>query len=449
MVHRFPHTSHQPLLRAKKSSLLLPSPSMRVAALFSGGQAPGGHNVLAGIFDALKELNPNNQLIGFLNGTEGMLQEAYLELTAEHIARYRNQGGFDLLGSGRTKIGSKEQLQRVLEVTSHLKLDGIIIIGGDDSQTNSAILAEYLLHCSSGITVIGVPKTIDGDLQNSCTAIPFGFDTATKIYAELIGNIAKDALSSKKYYHFIKLMGRTASHVALECSLKVHPNLTLISEENKGFEEIVQEISELVIRRAILSKNFGILLIPEGIGEQMIVKKELSLHAPRDPHGNVQLSEVAIEKIISKAVQTKIGEKALFHPLSHFFGYEGRSGLPTNFDANYSYTLGKTAVLLTAHRQTSYMAFVKHLESPPSKWEVGGISLVSQMEWVQREGATIPVIKKTLVDLQGTGYQLLQNSRSKWALQEKYQVPGPIQFFGNREITDTIPLILKKEPLEK
>ncbi len=435
----FPKTSSYPLLHVEKG-LSFVQPPLKVAVIFSGGPAPGGHNVIAGVFDALKQLNRDSHLIGFLDGPQGMITGTYTNITIEKVDHYRNQSGFDLLGTGRKKIETKEELKLVLNTFSGLGLDGIIIIGGDDSNTNAAIIAEYLLSQKSPITVIGVPKTIDGDLQNQYVSIPFGFDTATKVYAELIGNLAKDVLSSKKNYHFIKLMGRSASHVTLECSLKTHPNLTLITEERKSFAQIIREISDLVDQRAILGKNFGLILIPEGIAETGMGD---SLGIKRDSHGNVIVSDIDIEQQLIKAVSVELKKRDKpFYPLPHFFGYEGRSAFPTNFDANYGYALGQTAALLTALRVTSYMTFVNHLTEAPSAWGIGGVPLTSQMELVERSGIIKPVIKKTFVDIKGKRYRSFKESAVRWALEDEYQEVGPIQFFGSAELTDGFPLIL-------
>ncbi len=457
----FPKTSQQFLLRGKKGAAQK-FPPLKIGAFFSGGQAPGGHNVLAGLFDALP-----CKLYGFLDGPDGVIGNKHIELTAARLEPYRNQGGFDLLGSGRTKIETEQQLQSSLKTARDLELDGLVVIGGDDSNTNAALIAEYFLQHGCKTRVIGIPKTIDGDLQNSHVPISFGFDTATKIYSELIGNIAKDALSAKKYYHFIKLMGRSASHIALECALKTHPNLTLISEEHQTLVQITLKIADLIEQRHELGKQYGVILIPEGLIEHMpemaVLMKELKtsnlssqskavfamlpervqqqLMLDRDPHGNINLSAVETEVVIIEAVAKELKKrnfKGKFSPLSHFFGYEGRAGLPTNFDANYCYALGKTAALLIAHGFTAYMAFVENLTRPAQEWTVGGLPLASQL--MVRN--TKPVIVKAYVDLKGTPYQRLQKQASSWALDDHYQCPGPIQFFGEPELTDSVPLIL-------
>jgi diphosphate-dependent phosphofructokinase len=466
----FPKTSEQYLLQGKKGSAQK-VPALKIGAVFSGGQAPGGHNVLTGLFDALQELNSKSKLIGFLDGPGSVISGKYIELKASTLSPYRNQGGFDLLGSGRTKIETHEQLRKALKTVKDLDLDGLVIIGGDDSNTNAAFIAEYFLQHGCKTKVIGVPKTIDGDLQNQHVEISFGFDTATKVYAEMIGNIAKDALSAKKYYHFIKLMGRSASHITLECALKTHPNLTLISEERQSLTEITLKIADLVEQREELGKHYGVILIPEGLIEHMpemsVLIRELKasklssaskavwemlpervqqqLLLDRDPHGNVNLSAVETEFVLIEAVTRELKKrkfKGKFSPLAHFFGYEGRAGLPTNFDANYCYALGHTAALLIAQGFTAYMAFVEHLSKPASEWTVGGLPLASQLILHKKNDQKKPVIVKAYVDLKDTPYRRLQKHASKWAVEDDYQCPGPTQFFGESSLTDSVPLII-------
>lgn len=449
----FPRIADQKLVKAKKGKPQKFSP-LKIGAVFSGGQAAGGHNVLAALFDALQMLNPRSKLVGFLGGPSGIVENRHIELTKPRLAPYRNQGGFDLLGSGRTKIETAEQLKATLKTARDLKLDGLVVIGGDDSNTNAAVMAEYFLQNRCLTRVVGVPKTIDGDLQNAHVAISFGFDTATKIYSELIGNIMRDALSAKKYYHFIKLMGRSASHITLECGLKTHPNLTLISEERKTLAQITGEICNLIEKRAALKKNYGVILIPEGLIEYMPEMAADSL-PPRirgqllldkDPHGNVNVSAIETELLLLEAVKAELKKRNFqgkFDALPHFFGYEGRAGFPTNFDANYCYALGLTAALLVAHGQTACMAFVEHLTQPPSKWAVGAVPLASLLEIAERKGKGKPVIGKTFVDLKGKPYRELQKRAAKWALEDDYQYPGPVQFFGDADMTDAVPLILQ------
>jgi pyrophosphate--fructose-6-phosphate 1-phosphotransferase len=469
----FPKTSDQHLLLGKKGSAHK-VPALKIGAVFSGGQAPGGHNILTGLFDALQHLSSKSKLIGFLDGPGGIISGKYIELTASTLAPYRNQGGFDLLGSGRTKIETDQQLQSTLKTAKDLDLDGLVIIGGDDSNTNAAFIAEYFLKHDCKTRVIGVPKTIDGDLQNQHVEISFGFDTATKIYSELIGNIGKDALSAKKYYHFIKLMGRSASHITLECALKTHPNLTLISEERQTLTEITLKIADLIEQREELGKHYGLILIPEGLIEHMpemsgLIKElkstpghlspeskavwemlservQQQLLLDRDPHGNVNLSAVETELVLIEAVTKELKKrkfKGKFSPLAHFFGYEGRAGLPTNFDANYCYTLGHTAALLIAQGFTAYMAFVEHLSKPASEWSIGGLPLASQLILHAKNAQKKPVIVKAYVDLKGTPYHRLKKHADKWALEDDYQCPGPTQFFGELALTDSVPLILQ------
>lgn len=462
----FPKTSPQGLVIGKKST---PGtfPPLKIGVVFSGGQASGGHNVITGLFDALQTLNPQSLLYGFLDGPSGIVAGQALLLTQEVLAPFRNQGGFDLLGSGRTKIETDAQLQSTLVTAKKLNLDGLVVIGGDDSNTNAALIAEYFLQQGAKTGVIGVPKTIDGDLQNAHVSISFGFDTATKIYSELIGNIARDVLSAKKYYHFVKLMGRSASHIALECALKTHPNCVLISEERKTLAQVTAQLADLIAQRAAQNKNYGIILIPEGILEFMPEMKRLiqeidhlspaskaiwdslpgrvqqQLLLEKDPHGNVNLSAVETEILIIESVQHDLKKRNFsgkFNPLAHFFGYEGRAGLPTNFDANYCYALGQTAALLIAHGCTSYMAFIGNLTRPPAEWSCGGVPLTSLLHLEERQGKAKPVIAKAYVDLRGKPYQKLAAS---WALADDYQFPGPIQFFGDTAVTDSVPLILQ------
>lgn len=488
----FPLTHRYPRVIGKKGEGKSKKP-LRVGVVFSGGQASGGHNVIIGIYDALKQLHSASLLFGFLDGPGGIVAGKYRELTKEEIAPYRNQGGFDMIGSGRTKIETEEQLQSSLEVVKKMELNGIVIIGGDDSNTNAAILAEYFLKHKCSTQVIGVPKTIDGDLKNAYVGTSFGFDSACKTYAEMIGNICRDAASAKKYTHFIKLMGRSASHIALECGLAVHPNLTLIGEEiaenRTTLTQITQEIADLVCKRAEKGKQFGVILIPEGliefIPEIALLIQELNqiladhptqltkeilpqlsegsrlcfaslperiqnqLLLNRDPHGNVQVSLIETERLLIETVSKELEErekkgkyKGKFSPLFHFLGYEGRSGFPSNFDSNYCYTLGLTAALLIDGGLTGYMCAVEHLTNPAEQWEVGGIPLTSLMHVEMRKGKEKPVIAKTLVDLKGKPFAHFKQDREHWKWEEAYRFPGPIQFFGNSALTDQVPLTL-------
>lgn len=469
---------------------------LKVGVVFSGGQAPGGHNVVAGLFDALLAINHGSTLWGFIGGPDGIVKNKYTQITSELLENFRNQGGFDLLGSGRTKIETEEQLKSALKTVTDLALDGLVIIGGDDSNTNAAILAEFFLKEKCGTKVIGVPKTIDGDLKNEHVAISFGFDTACKIYSEMIGNIERDALSAKKYTHFIKIMGRSASHIALECSLKTHPNLTLIAEEigqnNTSLVQLTNHIADLIAKRSENGKNYGVIVIPEGViefipemkaliaelnqslageanpteesvmGKLKPESRELISRLPkeiraqliteRDPHGNVQVSLIETEKLLIELVERELSErekkgtfKGKFSPVAHFLGYEGRSGFPSNFDCNYCYSLGYAAALLIDEGVTGYMAFVEGLRDPPDKWTIGGLPIVMLLHLEQRAGKQKPVIRKALVNMQSKSFKLFSDLRSHWALDDDYQWPGPMQFAGDVALTDSLPMSLTLE----
>lgn len=465
----FPQTAKSPLLRFATKKAGERVASLTVGVLFSGGQAPGGHNVIAGLFDALEACVERPTLIGFLGGPSGLEMNRTTRLTKETIAACRNQGGFDLLGSGRTKIEKEDQLKAALATVQAHNLDAVVIIGGDDSNTNAAVLAEYFLKEGAKTVVIGVPKTIDGDLKTDYIEISFGFDTATKIYSELIGNIARDALSAKKYYHFIKLMGRSASHIALECALRCKPNMTLISEEvhakKQGLKEIKAALLEIIQMRAEMGKNYGVILLPEGLIEFIPELKTLideinggktlstkSAHvlkqlpdsiqkqmmADRDPHGNVHVSGIDTEELLIALIKDEVA----ISPVSHFLGYEGRSALPSNFDSNYCYALGRVAAALALARATGYIAAITGLSRPPAEWQPYGIPIVSMLTLETRKGALKPVIKKALVDLKGPLFKQFAAARSSWLLADHYQYPGPIQFFGPSHITDSVPLSL-------
>ncbi|HSA07705.1 MAG TPA: diphosphate--fructose-6-phosphate 1-phosphotransferase [Candidatus Gastranaerophilales bacterium] len=472
--------------------------TLNVGVILSGGQAPGGHNAIAGIFDALKEANPENKLIGFLGGPSGIIEGEYIEISDNYMDEFRNTGGFDIIGSGRTKLESEEHFEKALKVCQKLDLSAIIIIGGDDSNTNAAMLAEYLKQKDAGIQVIGVPKTIDGDLKNEHIETSFGFDTATKVYSELIGNIQKDANSAKKYWHFIKLMGRSASHIALECALKTHPNITLISEEiakkNMSLSEIIDYMADIIAKRAEKGKNFGIALVPEGLIEFIPEMKtlianlndqlakigdkeeynsacgcdqrvediknalqaedyklfdslpnsiQIQLLLDRDPHGNVQVSRIETEKLLTEMIEEKLAEmkkngsyKGKFSTMTHFFGYEGRCAAPSNFDADYCYSLGYNAFALIQFGLSGYISSVKNLTKPTEKWVAGGIPLTSMMNMERRHGKMKPVIKKALVELEHAPFMEFSKNREKWALEDCYIYPGPIQYFGPSEVTD-------------
>ncbi len=472
------------------------SEKVNVGVVLSGGQAPGGHNVIAGIFDALKKANKDSKLFGFLRGPSGILEDKLIEITKEFIDEYRNTGGFDMIGSGRTKIENEAQFEICIEVCKKRGINAIVIIGGDDSNTNAALLAEYFIQKNTGIKVIGVPKTIDGDLKNKHIEVSFGFDTATKLYSELIGNICRDARSARKYWHFIKLMGRSASHIALECALQTQPNIALISEEiaqqQKSINSIIDDIVNIVIARAENKKDFGVVLVPEGLIEYIPeiniliqelnnvlanhktyfdtlktfedqsewINKKLSKDASytfsslpnsiqrqllmdRDPHGNVQVSRIETEKLLIELVEAKLDElkvegkyKGKFSPLHHFFGYEGRCAFPSNFDTDYCYTLGYTAFLLIANGLTGYMASVKNLFQDSEKWVAGGVPLVMMMTMEARHGKLKPVIKKALVDLNDKPFKALVKGRVKWSVETCFLYPGPIQYFGPCKLAD-------------
>lgn len=485
----FPLIREQTVLIGQKGQKRAPK-SLQVGVVLSGGQAAGGHNVIIGIHDCLKQLNSNSRLFGFLDGPSGIISGKSKELTAETIAPYRNQGGFDMIGSGRTKIETEEQLSASLSVVQKMKLDALVIIGGDDSNTNAAILAEYFLKHGCFAKVIGVPKTIDGDLKNAYVATSFGFDTAAKTYSEIIGNIARDALSAKKYYHFIKLMGRSASHITLECALATQPNLTLIGEEvaekKMTLLQIVNEISDLVVKRSEMGKNYGVVLIPEGLIEFIpeigVLIKELNqllsdktavseissklssksqlcyaalperireqLLKTRDPHGNLQVSLIETERLLIEAVAKELekrGKEGKFSSIPHFLGYEGRCGYPSCFDSNYCYALGFTAALLVDEGATGCMTFVSNLDKPVREWGIGGVPLTSLMHLEMRKGKEKPVIQKAHVDLKGRPFSHFHEQRERWKTEDEYCYPGPIQFFGDKALTDRVSLTLLLE----
>lgn len=501
----FPHTKGQDQIIFSLQSGLPAHTPKRVGVLFSGGQAAGGHNVITGLFDALTNLHHESRLIGFLGGPSGLINDTHLEINRELAQRYRNQGGFEMIGSGRTKIETPEQYKAALQTAEKLRLDAIVIIGGDDSNTNAALLAEYFKAQGSNTCVIGVPKTIDGDLKNDYIEISFGFDTASKTYSDMIGNIARDALSAKKYYHFIRLMGRSASHVTLECALQTRPNYTVIAEEvletQKTFQEIVSEICDVICKRSAVNKNFGTILLPEGIIEfipefRQLIRELNTLLAPekphakeldstsdkkaflekllseksfrcfqtipkniqeqllmdRDPHGNVQVSKIESEKLFIAAVEGELSERkkkgtytGKFDAQAHFFGYEGRSCYPSNFDAQYCYTLGHVAALLIQISATGYIATVSRLSGPVEEWQCGGIPLIKMMAMEERHGKTKPVIKKALVDLKGVPFKTFAKQRLSWVIEDRYGFPGPIQFAGLPAVTDARTFTLELE----
>lgn len=478
--HHFPEIHNQPYLKlghGKENSK-----SAKVGVVFSGGQAPGGHNVLCGLYDALKKRSSSSELIGFLGGPGGFLKDNHIELNHEILSDYRNIGGFDLLGSGRTKIEKDEDLEKAREVADQHKLDAFVIIGGDDSNTNAALLAEYFKKCGQNTAVIGVPKTIDGDLMNDYVEVSFGFDTACKVYSEMIGNICVDARSAKKYTHFVKLMGRAASHITLECALKTQPNYAFIAEEvlaeKKSLKDLTQELVDLILERSEKEKNYGVILIPEGLidfipelsqlnheinkklaHEKSLTPKDLEeslsgsleetfkelpkeiqkqLLLTRDPHGNIQLSKIDTQKLLIDLVEKQLEEqnfKGHFNPVSHFMGYEGRCAHPSLFDAEYTYALGWTAALLALEGRTGYMAAIKNLKSPTKDWEIYGLPITNLIHLEHRHGKDKPVIKKALVDLNGPSFKAFKRQREDWRLKEHYLSPGPIQYFGDEIVT--------------
>ena len=501
----FKHTYGKPIATFKRGKNDNIKKELKVGVILSGGQAPGGHNVIAGLFDGLKKGNTSSKLYGFLGGPKGLLVNSTMELTEEIIDQFRNTGGFDIIGSGRDKIESPEQFAAALETAKKLDLNAVVIIGGDDSNTNAALLAEYFLEKGSAIQVIGCPKTIDGDLKNEHIETSFGFDTACKTYSELIGNIQKDANSAKKYWHFIKVMGRSASHIALECALQCQPNICFISEEVEekkiSLNKVVEEICDSVIKRADNKENFGVIIIPEGlvefIPEMKILIGELndvmSLKSEefskltsfaaqmdwlkgetdedsykflkslpediarqflmdRDPHGNVQVSRIETEKLLIGLVEQRLKElkkegvyKGSFSALGHFFGYEGRCAFPSNFDADYCYSLGFSAFALIASGLSGYISSVKNLVAPANEWIAGGVPLTMMMNLEQRHGSKKPVIKKALVELKGAPFKAFENARKAWAEKTMFHCPGAIQYYGPHEVCDQSTKTLKLE----
>ncbi len=477
---------------------------LKVALVLSGGQAPGGHNVVAGLYDGLKKLNSKNSLRGYLGGPSGLLENKYIEITDKLLAGYRNTGGFDIIGSGRTKLESAEQFEAVAKNLKSAGITTLVVVGGDDSNTNAAVLAEYFKGNHIPIRVIGCPKTIDGDLKNEQIEISFGFDTATKVYSELAGNVGRDCLSAKKYWHFIKVMGRSASHIALEVALKVHPNVTLISEEVAAnqwtLEQITEQVAKVIADRALAKKNYGVVVIPEGLLEFIPEMKKLiaelndhlahnpefekidnanekvafvlkhlkedsqrafnslphsiqvQLLADRDPHGNVQVAKIDTEKLLIEAVELKLRhwkKESLYHgkfsAQGHYFGYEGRCADPSNFDADYCYALGFNAAYLLAAGLTGYLSSIRNLLKPATQWKAGGVPLTMMMNLERRHGKDKPVILKALVDLKGKPFKLFATNRKKWAIEDNYQSPGPIQFWGPAEVANVPPETLKLE----
>ena len=503
----FKNTYGKPVVTFKHSTMSKEAGIRNVGVILSGGQAPGGHNVIAGLYDALKQANSANKLYGFLGGPSGIIDGKYVEFDDKFIDAYRNTGGFDIIGSGRTKLETEEQFEKSLAVCKKLNISAVVIIGGDDSNTNAALLAEWFVKHNAGIQVIGCPKTIDGDLKNDQIEISFGFDTATKTYAELIGNIERDANSAKKYWHFVKIMGRSASHVALEAALQTQPNITLISEEveekKMSLESIINYMCDIIVKRADMGKNFGIAVIPEGLIEFIpemksmianlndimaslendsafvnatticdkfdIVENRLEannakvyaslpvlikgqLLADRDPHGNVQVSKIETEKLLIEMISTRLEELksqgefiGKFNAQSHFFGYEGRCAFPSNFDADYCYSLGFNAFALISFGLTGYLSSVRNLTAPASEWVAGGIPLTMMMNMEKRHGEMKPVIQKALVKLDGPVFKQLEDNREDWAMNDRYLFPGAIQYFGPSCVCDVTTCTLQLE----
>ncbi len=491
----FPNTYGMPVIQFVENSQKGQYAPVNVGVILSGGQAPGGHNVIAGIFDGIKDLNPASRLYGFILGPGGLVDHKYMELTADIIDEYRNTGGFDIIGSGRTKLETKEQFDKGLEILKKLNITALVIIGGDDSNTNACVLAEYYQSIGSGVQVIGCPKTIDGDLKNEMIETSFGFDTACKVYSEVIGNIQRDCNSARKYWHFIKLMGRSASHIALECALQVQPNICLISEEveakGESLDDIINYIAGVVAKRAEAGNNFGTVLIPEGLIEFIPAMKKLitelndylahheeefkrikrsaqrehiidklspensriykslpesvarQLTLDRDPHGNVQVSLIETEKLLAEMVGNRLAEwaeegkfKGKFASQVHFFGYEGRCAAPSNYDADYCYSLGYTAAGLIGAGKTGYMSSVRNTTAPASEWIAGGVPITMMMNMERRHGVMKPVIQKALVKLDGAPFKEFASKRDFWATNTDYVYPGPIQYFGPTEVCD-------------
>ena len=499
----FPNTYGMPLVEFVPGDVT-ESKKMNVGIILSGGQAPGGHNVICGLFDTVKKLNPENKLYGFLMGPGGLVDHNYMELTADIIDEYRNTGGFDMIASGRTKLEEVDQFEKGYEIIKQLDIQAIVIIGGDDSNTNACVLAEYYAAKNYGVQVIGCPKTIDGDLKNDQIETSFGFDTATKTYSELIGNIERDCNSARKYWHFIKLMGRSASHIALECALQCQPNLCIISEEveakDQTLNDIVEQICNAVVARAEKNLNYGVVLVPEGLiefipaigrlieelndllaahgseykdleaeAQRAYILAHLSkenaatfetlpesvahqLSLDRDPHGNVQVSLIETEKLLSEMCEAKLAKwakegkyKGKFATLHHFFGYEGRCAAPSNYDADYCYALGSSAAHLIANGKTGYMAIVKNTTAPNDEWKAGGVPITMMMNMERRNGKMKPVIRKALVELDGKPFQTFAAMREKWAVDTCFVYPGPIQYWGPSEVCDKTTITLALE----
>ncbi len=500
----FPNTYGMPVLTFEPSDEVKEYPAINIGVILSGGQAPGGHNVIAGLFDGIKAMNKDSKLYGFLLGPAGLIEHKYIELTSDIIDDYRNTGGFDIIGSGRTKLETTEQFDKGLEIIKELNIKAVVIIGGDDSNTNACVLAEYYKQKNTGVQVIGCPKTIDGDLKNEMIETSFGFDTACKVYSEVIGNIQRDCNSAKKYWHFIKLMGRSASHIALECALQTQPNICIISEEVEAKQmtlgDVVDYIAGIVAGRAVEGNNFGTVLIPEGLIEFIPAMKKLiaelndflaangeefakvpqaeqikfiadrisaensaiytslpegvarQLSLDRDPHGNVQVSLIETEKLLSEMVARRLAEwkkegkfVGKFSAQHHFFGYEGRCAAPSNFDADYCYSLGYNASMLIGQGKTGYMSSVRNTTKPADEWIAGGIPVTMMMNMERRHGEMKPVIQKALVKLDGAPFKYFASKREEWAKNTCYVYPGPIQYFGPSSVCDQPTQTLKLE----
>ncbi len=506
----FPNTYGLPAVSfVKGNNAAVCKKAVRVGVVLSGGQAPGGHNVIGGLLDGLKKANAKNKLFGFLGGPSGIVDNKFVEITPALMKDYRNTGGFDLIQSGRTKIETPEQLAAAKNNLLKNKMDALVVVGGDDSNTNACVIAEYLKQQGVDISVIGVPKTIDGDLKNEHIETSFGFDTATKIYAELVGNIERDMNSARKYWHFVRLMGRSASHITLEVAFKTHPNAVLIGEEvlakKMTLGQVVNQLVDLIVKRAKAGKNYGIVLVPEGLIEFIPEMKELisalndaladheaalsklstlaekkefilgklpkkladlmkslpagissQLMLDRDPHGNVQVSLIETEKLLVEMIKTRLAElkkagkyTGKFSTITHFFGYEGRCGVPSTFDANYTYALGYNAAVLALNKCTGYLSSVKNLTKKSQDWACGGVPLTMMMNIERRKGKEKPVIKKALVELKGKPFMHLAKVRAAWATEDLFVFPGPIQFFGPAVVTDITTVTLQLESGKK
>ena len=502
----FPNTYGKKEITFQKGANTSEAKKQIVGVILSGGQAPGGHNVICGLYDALKATNPENELYGFKGGPSGLIEDSYVIFDDEYIDQYRNTGGFDIIGSGRTKLETEEQFAIVAEVCKKHGITAVVIIGGDDSNTNAAVLAEYFAAHNTGVQVIGCPKTIDGDLKNEDIECSFGFDTATKTYAEIIGNIERDANSAKKYWHFVKVMGRSASHVALECALKTQPNICLVSEEvaakKMSLSAIADYIADSVAARAAKGMNFGVAIIPEGVVEFVpefsvliheinellagskadafnalptwtdkyafieagLTKESMEVFAilpqaiqqqlflERDPHGNVQVSLIESEKLFSALVADKLAARKAagtyngkFSALHHFLGYEGRCAFPSNFDADYCYSLGYNAFMLIQYGYNGYLSKVSNLSAPANEWVAGGMPITKMMNIERRHGEDKPVIKKALVELEGAPFKYFEAHRDEWAVETCYKFPGAIQYYGPTEVCDITTVTLALE----